>query len=140
MQKSKFGWYRNVDYKGGDPASVSWSKFLTDSRYANDKLGVFEGAATYEYGVWRCSKYSMMYNNIAWFNAPSREAIYMRIHRIAYGPSWTYDFEKFVEYDAKNINTYPESAPTAVMSARPASVQQRVAPVVTGKTWRQAGK
>ena len=140
MQQSKFGWYRNVDFSGGDPASVSWGKFLSDSRYANDMLGVFVGGAGYEYGVWRPSKYSMMYNNISWFNAPSREAIYMRIHRLAYGPSWTYDFEQFVEYDAKNINTYPESAPTQVLSARPASNRQHVAPVVTGKTWRQAGK
>ena len=36
------------------------------------------------------------------FNAPSREAIYYRIHKLAYGASWKYDYETFVSWDAKN--------------------------------------
>jgi hypothetical protein len=37
------------------------------------------------------------------FNAPSREAIYNRIHKLAYGYDWVYDYESFVEYDMRNI-------------------------------------
>ena len=35
-------------------------------------------------------------------SAPSREAIYYRIHKLAYGASWKYDYETFVSWDAKN--------------------------------------
>ena len=38
------------------------------------------------------------------FNAPSREAIYYRIHKLAYGDSWVYNFEDFAAYDAINRN------------------------------------
>lgn len=33
------------------------------------------------------------------FNAPSREAIYYRINKLAYGDSWNYDYETFVQFD-----------------------------------------
>ena len=33
------------------------------------------------------------------FNAPSREAIYKRVMKLAYGDSWTYDYEEFVNFD-----------------------------------------
>ena len=45
---------------------------------------------------------SMMNSNKGKFNAPSREAIYYRIHKLAYGASWKYDYETFVKWDAKN--------------------------------------
>ena len=41
--------------------------------------------------------------NTGGFNAPSREAIYNRIHKLALGKDWQYDYETFVEYDQKNI-------------------------------------
>ena len=40
-----------------------------------------------------------MNDNTGGFNAPSREAIYYRIHKLAYGESWTYDYEEFVNWD-----------------------------------------
>jgi hypothetical protein len=43
--------------------------------------------------------------NTGGFNAPSREAIWYRIHKLAYGDGWTYDYEEFVTYDAKNRKT-----------------------------------
>lgn len=142
MRQNKYGWFQNVDFTGGNPAAVGWSKFLSDSRYAGDMLGVFEGGATCQYGVWRPSEFSMMYNNIKWFNAPSREAIYKRIHILAYGSAWTYDYEKFVEYDIRNIGTYPLTKTKSIESSSPASNQphNHVRPVITGKTWKQAGK
>ena len=98
---TQLGWYKNVDLTG-DPNEVKWAKFLQDNRYNNDGLGVFEGGATFIYGVWRPTENSIMRYNTGVFNAPSREAIYYRIHKLAYGDDWKYDYEKFVEYDAIN--------------------------------------
>lgn len=104
------GWYRNVDVNG-DPTQIKWAKFLSDSRYANEGVGIFEGAYTYWKGVYRPSDYSLMRFNQGGFNAPSREAIWRRIQHLSNGASWTYDYEDFVKYDAVNLD---KSAPSSV--------------------------
>ena len=109
MAMRAYGWYRNVDYVN-DVSLVKWSHFLTDERYADEELGVYEGAYTYAYGVYRPSWNSIMRHNTGGFNAPSREAIYYRIHKLAYGPQWEYDYEEFVEYDAINRVAATKSA------------------------------
>ena len=84
--------------------SIKWKKFLEDERYSGT-VGIYEGGETYAYGVWRPTDDSMM-RSAVWettFNAPSREAIYNRIHKLAFGNNWQYDYETFVEYDQKNI-------------------------------------
>ena len=96
-----FGWYKNTDVES-DPAKVKWSIFLSDERYATEGLGVFEGASTYRYGIYRPSDDSIMNGNTGNFNAPSRQAIYYRIHRLAFGQEWEYDHEAFVAYDQTN--------------------------------------
>ena len=93
----QFGWYSNVDFTD-DPKKVRWSAFLSDSRYT-DEVGVFEGGALYNFGVWRPSADSMMYENAEYFNAPSRWAIYKRIMELS---GEEYSFETFLEYDAVN--------------------------------------
>ncbi|MFB0973297.1 MAG: hypothetical protein QMB59_01850, partial [Bacteroidales bacterium] len=60
---------------------------------------------------------STMRDNSGGFNAPSREAIYKEMMKRAYGSSWTYNYETFVAYDAKNRTS---SASTA-MKAQAAS-------------------
>lgn len=95
------GWWKNIDFTY-NPMTVKWSKFLNDPRYAYDGLNVFEGASTFEKGVYRPTENSIMRYNTGGFNAPSREAIYYRIHKLAYGESWQYDYEQFVAYDAIN--------------------------------------
>lgn len=100
-QLEPYGWWKNVDFTS-DPLSVKWSKFYTDPRYAAEALGAYEGGLTYWTGVWRPTVNSIMRYNVGGFNAPSREAIYYRIHKLAYGASWTYNFEDFVTYDAVN--------------------------------------
>ena len=70
------------------------------------------------------------------FNAPSREAIYYRIHRIAYGPEWEYDYEEFVKYDAKNIG---ESRKIRLRSGDGFRYVENVAhqsPIIHNKSWR----
>ncbi len=102
QQEMGYGWWKNIAFTS-DPSQVKWSKFLNDERYAYDGLGVFEGGlGSYQFGVWRPTLNSIMCHNTGGFNAPSREAIYYRIHKLAYGGSWEYDYEKFVEYDAIN--------------------------------------
>ena len=96
-----YGWWKNVDFTS-EPESVKWSAFLFDSRYAEEGLGVYEGACTYASGAYRPSVNSIMRHNTGGFNAPSREAIYYRIHKLAYGNNWQYDREAFVAYDAIN--------------------------------------
>ena len=85
-----------------DPETVRWKHFLADERYRYDGLGVFEGGFRFMSGVWRPTETSIMNDSSEGFNAPSREAIYYRIHKLAYGSEWVYDYEDFVEYDAVN--------------------------------------
>lgn len=113
-----FGWWKNVDFTS-DPTAVKWAAFLTDSRYANEGLGVYEGACTYWSGAWRPTENSIMRHNTGGFNAPSREAIYYRIHKLAYGNEWEYDYEEFVEYDARN-----RAGSVSAAAARPNYVEK----------------
>ena len=96
-----WGAYPNADWHS-DPTQVPWARFLQDSRYAFENLGVYEGAATYAYGLYRPSENSLMRGpNVtgAAFNAPSREAIYKNIMRWGGEDGWTYDYETFVAID-----------------------------------------
>lgn len=101
---SNWGWGKNIDITN-NTALVRWSKFLNDTRYYYDGLGVYEGGHTYWRGVWRPTYNSIMNDNTGGFNAPSREAIYYRIHKLAYGSSWTYNYETFVSWDSRNRKT-----------------------------------
>jgi len=103
----QIGWAANVDFTNSRE-DVLWKHFLTDSRYkgkdANgEELGVYEGACTYWRGAYRPTSESMMRSNMHGFNAPSREAIYKRIMKVAFGAQWKYDYETFVEFDLKHL-------------------------------------
>ena len=131
-----YGWWKNVDFTN-DPTRVKWAHFLSDTRYANDGLGVFEGGLTYWSGVWRPTENSIMRHNTGGFNAPSREAIYYRIHKLAYGDSWQYDYETFVEWDAKNRKTAAtRGVPYRIET--PKNFKPLAPPVVIKKSWRDA--
>ena len=114
-----YGWYKNVDYSVDgtlDSSNVKWRYFLEDERYAYDGLGVYEGAMTYTSGAYRPTESSIMRSNEGGYNAPSREAIYIRIHKLAYGKNWKYDYEDFVEYDAINRKSAtPQAVPQSVV-------------------------
>ena len=108
------GAYKNIDLTG-DPETIKWYRFLADSRYADEHLGAYEGGLLYSKGVWRPNENSIMRTGTV-FNAPSREAIYYRIHKLAYGEDWQYDYETFVQQDLKNIPAEPyyQSSPRYV--------------------------
>lgn len=98
-----YGMNKNIDFTG-DSNSVKWHHFLNDDRYSGESLGCYEGAAQFNYGVWRSTDNSIMRDDAnGHFNAPSREAIYYRINKLAYGKNWNYRFEDFVQWDLKNI-------------------------------------
>lgn len=131
---AEYGWWKNIDFTN-DHTKVKWNHFLTDSRYTNDGLGVYEGAFTYWTGAYRPTQNSIMNTNVGGFNAPSRESIYYRIHKLAYGEDWEYDYEEFVEWDAKNRIT------TRGIPYRldiPDNFQPTHPPVVVKSSWRSA--
>ena len=93
----KYGWYANVDFTN-DPEKIRWSRFLADERYKGE-IGIYEGGALYTKGAYRPTVNSMMRENMEYFNAPSRWAIYQRIMERS---GMDCSFEQFLEYDAVN--------------------------------------
>jgi hypothetical protein len=144
-QWTTLGWGANIDWRS-NPTEVKWAKFINDTRYADEQIGVYEGSYLYLYGTYRSTENSMMrYNNIG-FNAPSREEIYKRVMKESEGDSWSYDYETFVAFDAAgrqqfadalNLNrAQKKNAPKAIKKQ-----QIRTAPPVFLKgTWRDALK
>lgn len=130
-----FGWWKNVDFIS-DPTKVKWSHFLTDERYAYDGLGVYDGAFTYWTGAYRPTYNSIMNQNVGGFNAPSRESIYYRIHKLAYGADWEYDYEKFVEWDAKNRKIEAETRGVPYRLDIQKDFKPTHEPVIMNKSWR----
>ena len=128
-----YGWFKNVDFTS-DPTKVLWAHFLADPRYDNEQLGVYEGGCTYQYGVWRPSDNSIMVYNTGGFNAPSREAIWIRIHKLAYGPEWEYNYEDFVAFDTVNRNAVASQAVQRDYVTRP--LPPLAPPVIIPGDWR----
>ena len=135
QNQDNWGWWKNVDFTS-DLSAVRWAHFIEDDRYAREGLGAYQGGMTYWSGVWRPTYDSIMRYNVGDFNPPSREAIYYRIHKLAYGDSWEYDYEKFVEYDAVNRSTTASRASRSNYVER--ALEPTSPPVVVGKSWRAA--
>lgn len=136
-QQNDWGWWKNVDFTS-DPYATCWSRFINDSRYASEGLGAYEGGLTYWNGVWRPTENSIMRYNTGGFNAPSREAIYYRIHKLAYGDSWEYDYEEFVEWDAKNRKAEAGAAHAPYRKDIDRNFVPLHPPVVKNMSWRDA--
>ena len=128
-----FGWYTNIDFTN-NPSTVLWNKFISDNRYQNENIGVFEGGYYYRTGVWRPTEESVMRTNYNYpydFNAPSRAAIYNRIHKLAYGESWTFDYEEFVNWDLSRSRTVSR----AVVAPVSTQIEQTAPPVTYNRRW-----
>lgn len=124
------GWAQNVDFIASED-SVMWASFLTDSRYRNEHLGVYEGACSYPEGAYRPSEDSMMNSNTCAFNAPSRMSLYEKVMKIGMAVEQV-SYEDFVAFDKAHLpNTLP-----AVRYARTASSGHPFArPVWVGTRW-----
>jgi hypothetical protein len=76
-----------------------------------------------------------MNSNVDGFNAPSREAIFYRIHKLAYGADWEYNYEDFVKWDEKNRKKEETRGIPYHMNV-PKSDQSMHPPVAINKSWR----
>ena len=135
------GWGANVDWRS-DPTEVKWAKFINDARYADERIGVYEGSYLYQYGAYRPTENSMMRYNDIGFNAPSREEIYKRVMKESEGDNWMYDYETFVAFDAAGHSQFVNALNAGQTRRRGAPTldrQQLTAPPVFLKgTWRDA--
>ena len=136
------GWGANVDWRS-NPTEVKWSKFINDSRYTDEKIGVFEGSYLVGHGAYRPTENSMMRYNDTPFNAPSREEIYKRVMKESEGDGWTYDYETFVSFDEAGRSQFVNALANAPRRAPKAGEKQQVRtapPVFLKGTWRDALK
>ncbi|MBQ2875004.1 MAG: hypothetical protein IJE85_06875 [Bacteroidales bacterium] len=109
MKEEKYGWWKNVDFIS-DLSLVKWARFIEDERYSSEKTGLYEGGCGYWTGIWSPSWRSLMKGNSDTFNAPSREAIWQRIHYLSEGPDWDYVYEDFVAYDLQTSSSQTKAA------------------------------
>lgn len=137
------GWGMNISATD-DPEEVSWAHFLKDERY-QDEVGIYQGAWFWPEELWRSSENSVMREPFyLWFNAPSREAIYKTVMQLSEGDSWTYDYEKFVEFDTPFREAYKQSmAKVRKQEGKGQEVQKpRIElrpPTIYKGSWRDAG-
>ncbi len=104
--QSHFGWWANVAFTS-DPSLVGWCRFLDDnSGYDESEVSIIEGAF-YSSGIWKSVVESMM-NSGGEYSVPAREAIYKKIHKVAYGEDWEYSFNDFVTWDRSVISHSPQ--------------------------------
>ena len=140
---TSLGWGANVDWHS-DPAEVKWAKFINDTRYADEKIGVYEGSYLYGYGAYRPTENSMMRYNDTPFNAPSREAIYKRVMKESEGDGWTYDYETFVSFDAAGHQQFVNALNTNMARQKGGKnvqqIQRTAPPVFLKGTWHDAIK
>lgn len=121
------GWAQNVDFIASED-SVMWASFLTDSRYQDEHLGVYEGACTYPKGAYRPSEDSMMNSNTCAFNAPSRKSLYEKVMKIGMDTEQVL-YEDFVTFDKAHL---PGMLPVASYTRAALSGQSFARPVWTG--------
>jgi len=136
--------FMNVDVTDS-PYEVCWSRFIDDARYAKEEIGLYTGAYTYEYGVWRPTENSIMFQHgflEQRFNAPSRAQIYTRIMKISEGESWEFDYETFVRWDMahKDAKSSAQRNKVEVNTDKDKGKDTdtvHTPPVLVGKTWRE---
>ena len=102
LLQERWSWYLNVDSEK-DSTKVLWSQMIFDSEFANEKIGTYEGGYTYFKGVYRPTEGSMMNQDDAPFNAPSRQVIYNKVMRLGLDKTPTY--QEFVEFDRQHKPT-----------------------------------
>ena len=134
QSEAQYGWWKNTDFTS-DPTKVKWSNFITDDRYKDEGIGVYEGALTYLSGAYRPTQKSIMTSTDTEFNAPSREAIWYRINKLTQGEGWEGTHEDFVEFDQQVMPARAQTrrAPNEKAGSR---ILRGAPPVVKDHTWR----
>lgn len=129
--RNGWGFYKNVDFTN-NLSVIYWSNFIQDERYGDEFIGAFPGGMGYYQGVWSPTERSVMRNGpqSIGFNAPSRAAIYNRIHKLAYGEDWQFDYEEFVQWDLSRKRT---TTRTVVVPAE--DIEPTTPPIVYNRRW-----
>ena len=97
----RYGFYENISLTG-NMKSVPWSHMIYDPQFSN-VVDVYEGAYMHSRGVFRSEATSCMNNNIAYYNAISREAIVKRIMKYS-GESYSFN-----EFKLKDVESLPST-------------------------------
>ena len=92
-----YGFYTNISLTGS-MQEVPWSHMIYDPQYSN-VVDVYEGAYMHTRGVWRSEATSCMNNNIAYYNAISRESMVKRIMKYA-GEEYSYEAFKALDHES----------------------------------------
>ena len=92
-----YGFYENISLTGS-MQEVPWSHMIYDPQYSN-VVDVYEGAYMHTRGVYRSEATSCMNNNIAYYNAISREAMVKRIMKYA-GEEYSFEAFKAKDYES----------------------------------------
>jgi hypothetical protein len=109
------GFDSNVSVSG-DVTKSYWADFAADSRYDFEGLGCYEGAMYYSKGVYRATFANIMNCNGDYFNVAHRSMIYKRCMKIAFGDSWEYDYEGFVNFDLEGAKAWKAAHSDVVYS------------------------
>ena len=134
--KESLTWWQNIGFNrnvslDSDVTKTPWADFAADSRYDFEKLGCYEGGYYQERGVYRPTDNSIMNTNttgnVFCFNVASRVMIYKRCMNLAYGDSWTFNYEDFVKFDLEKAKAeyeelrklYPEYSKSISFCAPP---------------------
>ena len=112
----KYNWMKNIDTTD-DVTKVDWARFIGDSCFASENIGVYNGAYTFATGLYRPTEQSLMNSNASPFNAPSRKIIYDRVMLLGKGKASS-SFEEFVQFDEQHKPTVWEYALSRGMMAK----------------------
>ncbi len=140
QKEFELGWWKNIDFTN-NPAEVKWASFITDNRYTNEEIGVYEGAMTYPSGVYRPTENSIMTSRATDFNAPSRQAIWYRINKLTQRANWEGTYEDFVQFDKATYGAQASARRTQKQTEdsriRRTEELRTAPPVVKTITWRE---
>ena len=92
-----YGFYTNISLTGS-MQEVPWSHMIYDPQFSN-VVDVYEGAYMHTRGVFRSEATSCMNNNIAYYNAISRESMVKRIMKYA-GEEYSYEAFKAKDHES----------------------------------------
>lgn len=92
-----YGFYTNISLTGG-MQDVPWAHMIYDPQFSN-VVDVYEGAYMHTRGVYRSEATSCMNNNIAYYNAISRESMVKRIMKYA-GEEYSYEAFKALDHES----------------------------------------
>lgn len=134
------GWWKNADFTN-NPTEVKWREFISDARYADEGIGIYEGGLTYPSGVYRPTENSIMSSDDTDFNAPSRQAIWYRINKLTQGANWEGTYEDFVQFDKATYGAQASARRTQKQTEdsriRRTEELRTAPPVVKTITWRE---